>query len=87
MVSPDDVAGYLEGCREVMTAARQADGCVAFILSEDPIEPGRINIFEQWDTVEAVERFRGTGTDDEQQASIIAAHVEQHEIASTISLT
>ena len=44
-------------------------------------------MFEQWEGAEAVEAFRGSGPSDEQQSMIIGAQVEQHEIASTISLT
>ena len=78
---------YLERCREVIAAARAAPGCIAFHLSADPIDDERINVFEQWEGAEAVEAFRGSGPSDEQQSMIIGAQVEQHEIASTISLT
>ena len=78
--------GYLEGCVEVVTAARAADGCIDFHLSPDPIDPGRINVFEQWATVEAVEAFRGGGPSGEQAAAILAAEVFQHEVASTVRL-
>jgi quinol monooxygenase YgiN len=86
-VRPEGRAAYLDGCREVTIAARAAAGVIDFHLTPDPIEDDRINIFEQWESVEAVEAFRGSGTSDEQNAVIVAAHVEQHEIASTISLT
>ena len=79
--------GYLAGCREVILAARAADGCLDFHLSADPIEPDRINVYEQWETVAAVEAFRGSGPSDDQSATITSATVSQHEIAGTISLT
>ena len=80
-------AKYLESSREVILAARAAEGCIDFHLSADPLDDERINVFEQWEAVDAVEKFRGAGPSDDQQAMIIGAHVEQHEIASTISLT
>jgi len=85
----DDQArdGYLAGCREVIVAARAAEGCLDFHLSADPIEPGRINILEQWTTVAAVEAFRGSGPSDVQAAVITRADVAQHEVATTTSLT
>jgi hypothetical protein len=46
----------------------------------------RIDVFEQWESVEAVGRFRGSGRSDDQQTAIIGAQVSQHEIASSISL-
>jgi quinol monooxygenase YgiN len=77
---------YLDGCREVITAARAADGCLDFHVAADPVEADRINVFERWETVEAVERFRGSGPSDEQAATIRDAAVIQFEIASSTPL-
>ena len=74
---------YLAGCREVITAARAADGCLDFHISADPIEPDRINVYEQWETVEAVEAFRGSGPSDDQGQKIHDAAVFQHTVASS----
>lgn len=78
---------YLESCRAVVEAARAAPGCVDFSLSPDLLDPERVNVFEQWDSTEAVERFRGTGPSDDQQAMIVGAQVVQHEIATSTELT
>jgi len=86
-VRPDERATYLDSCRAVIEAARAAPGAIDFHLSADPIENDRINIFEQWESTDAVEAFRGSGVSDEQAAAILGAHVEQHEIGSTTSLT
>ena len=86
-VDPDQRNDYLDSCVEVIRAARCAPGCLDFHLSADPIESDRINIFEQWETVESVETFRGSGPSDEQQAGITAASVMQHKIGHSISLT
>lgn len=77
---------YLIGCREVIVAARQASGCLDFHLSADPIEPCRINVYEQWVSAEAVEAFRGSGPSSDQAAAIRNARVSQHEIASSTAL-
>jgi hypothetical protein len=37
--------------------------------------------------VETAETFRGSGPSGDQQSMILDAHVEQHEIVSTTSLT
>jgi quinol monooxygenase YgiN len=86
-VAAEDRDAYLESCREVVEAARAAPGCVDFSLSPDLLDPGRINVFEQWESTEAVERFRGSGPSDDQQAVIVGAHVAQHEIAASTDLT
>ncbi len=78
---------YLGECRAVVEAARVAPGCMDFCLSPDLIDPDRINIFEQWETIDAVERFRGSGSSDDQQTAIVGSEVFQHEIASSVSLS
>lgn len=77
---------YLQGCREVIVAARQSEVCIDFHLAADPIEPGRINVYEQWESIEAVESFRGSGPSSNQTAMIRDARVFQHEIASSTKL-
>lgn len=84
---PDGRARYLDDCIEVVRAARSAAGCIDFHMSADPIEPGRINIFEQWESIEAVEAYRGSGTSEDQRAAILSAHVVQHEVGNSTSLT
>jgi quinol monooxygenase YgiN len=86
-VDEDARDAYLEGCREVILAARAAEGCLDFHLAADPIEPDRINVYEQWETAAAVEAFRGSGPSDDQSAAVTRASVAQHEVASTTSLT
>jgi quinol monooxygenase YgiN len=86
-VEPAERADYLAGCVDVARAARATDGCVDFHLSADPIEPDRINIYEQWESVEAVEALRGAGPTGDQQSAIIDANVVQYDIAGRTSLT
>lgn len=77
---------YLRECRDAITAARSAEGCIDFHLAADPIEPDRINVYEAWESVEAVEAFRGSGPSSEQTAAIRDARVFQHQIASSTRL-
>jgi quinol monooxygenase YgiN len=85
-VDAEERDAYLEGCWEVIRAARAADGCLDFHVAADPIELGRINVFERWETIGAVEAFRGDGPSAEQEATIRDADVVQYEIASEMRL-
>jgi len=85
-VDESDRDSYLLGCRELISLARGTEGCLDFHLSPDPIEAGRINVYEQWDSVEAVEAFRGSGPSSEQTAAIRDAQVFQHDIAASTKL-
>lgn len=86
-VDAGDRDQYLDGCQEVIVAARASDGCRDFHLSPDPIEPDRINIYEQWDSVEAVEAFRGSGPSSDLATAVVQANVAQHEVAESVPLT
>lgn len=86
-VSPDAREAYLATCVDVIEQARATSGCLGFHLSADPLERDRINVYEQWESSHAVDAFRRSGPSDGQQDMIIDAHVAQHEVASTTSLT
>src|ERR1700742_2168307 len=80
VVDPQHRDDYLTGCVEVVRQARAAEGCLDFAISADLLEPGRINIFERWQSHAAVDAFRGSGPSDEQGAAIRAASVSQYEV-------
>jgi quinol monooxygenase YgiN len=87
VVEPEQRDDYLSGCVAVVSQARRAPGCLDFALSADLVEPGRINIFERWESQAAVEAFRGSGPSDEQGAAIRAASVSEYDVTDERSLT
>ena len=86
VVDPQQRDDYLSGCVEVVRQARRTAGCLDFALSADLLDPGRVNIFERWESVAAVEAFRGGGPSDEQGAAIVAASVAEYDIGAERSL-
>jgi hypothetical protein len=50
--------------------------------SADPLDPGRVNVYERWESTEDVERFRGSGPSGETRAQILKADVAKYEIAA-----
>lgn len=77
-VDPNERLAYLAGCRPVIEQARAAPGCLDYHLSADPIEPDRINVFERWESAEALQSFRGGGPTEDQRAAITHAAVEEY---------
>src|SRR4051794_18699525 len=67
-VAPDDRGDYLKGTVAVIAAAREAPGCLDFTLSADPLDEARINVFELWQSDEALRAFRGSGPSSAQLA-------------------
>ncbi len=86
-VPPHERAAYLDGCRSVVDAARSAPGCLDFAITADLVDDGRIDVFEHWESIEAVEAFRGSGPTDDQQSVVLDARVVQHSIAESTPLT
>lgn len=80
-VDADDRAAYLDDCRKVVELARAAPGCLDFALSADLLEPGRINVYERWESAADVERFRGAGPEPGQAARIRDAAVARYLIS------
>ena len=60
-VEPQQRESYLAGCVSVVERARGAAGCLDFAITADPIDPGRVNVFERWESQEAVKTFRRRG--------------------------
>lgn len=86
-VEPAQRASYLAGCVAVVEQARRAAGCLDFAVSADLVDPGRVNVFERWESRAAVEAFRGNGPSDEQGAAMLAASVAEFDIDGVRSLT
>jgi quinol monooxygenase YgiN len=80
VVDPQQRDDYLAGCAEVVRQARRATGCLDFSISADVLEPGRVNIFERWESQAAVEAFRGGGPNDEQGAAIQSGSVAEYDV-------
>ncbi|MBB3086393.1 antibiotic biosynthesis monooxygenase [Geodermatophilus sabuli] len=82
-VRPDDRDAYVEGCRIVVEQARAAAGCLDFAITADPLEPGRIRVFERWGTRAELEAFRGSGPAAEQAAVLLAVDVAEYDAVRT----
>lgn len=80
IVDPDGRDAYLEGCVSVVAAARRAQGCLDFALSQDLLEPDRINVYERWSSHEDLHRFRESGPDDGQLAALLNIHVNEYAV-------
>ena len=78
---------YLAGCVSVVEEARRTAGCLDFAITADLIDPGRVNVFERWESQAAVEAFRGGGPSEEQGAAMLSASVAEYDVADVRSLS
>jgi quinol monooxygenase YgiN len=75
--------GFLQASTEVMKAARATAGCRAFVVAADPIESDIVNVYEEWDTEEALLRFRGEGPSGDMRGMIASADVRRHYVSNS----
>lgn len=87
VVAPEQRESYLASCRGVVEQARCAPGCLDFAITADLVDPGRIEIFERWDSRAAGEAFRGGGPSDDQADAMLSASVAEYDVADVRSLT
>lgn len=81
-VDPAARDAYLDSCVEVVRQARSAPGCVDFAIGPDLVEPGRINVYERWESDEQLLAFRGAGPAQEQVTAILGAEVHRYRIST-----
>lgn len=62
--------------------ARRTTGCYDFVVAADPIEPDRVNVYEEWESQEALTRFRGDGPGEDLSAYIVRAQVAERTVPS-----
>jgi quinol monooxygenase YgiN len=60
-VRPERREAFVAASMESVARARRAAGCLDFVVAADPLEPGRVNIYERWDSEAALTAFRGEG--------------------------
>ena len=87
IVNPEQRESYLADCVSVIEEARKAPGCLDFTIAADLVDPGRIDVYERWESQADVEAFRGSGPSEEQGAEMLSASVAEYDVASVRSLT
>jgi quinol monooxygenase YgiN len=65
----------------VVEKARRADGCLDFAITADLLDPGRVNLFERWESQAAVKTFRKRGPGNKQSAATRSVSVAGYDIA------
>lgn len=86
-VDPEQRESYVAGCVSVVEQARGTAGCLDFAITADPIDPGRVNIYERWESQAAVDIFRGSVPSNEQETAMLSATVAEYDITGVRALS
>lgn len=81
-VDPADRDRYLSAVAGVAGLARAAKGCHDFTQSADPIEPGRILVYERWESDDDLLAFRDSGGPSLDLPPLLSADVAKYRISA-----
>ncbi|MEM1125679.1 MAG: antibiotic biosynthesis monooxygenase family protein [Bacteroidota bacterium] len=79
-VRPGERQQFLSRSMESVAQARRTTGCRDFVVAADPIEADRINVYEEWESKEALLTFRGKGPGEDLSPMIVRAEVAEHAV-------
>ena len=65
----------------IVEKARQADGCLDFAMTADLLDPGRLNLFERWESQEALKAFRRKAPRTKHRAALLSVSVAEYDVA------
>lgn len=82
-VKPERREAFLASSMASVAQARSAAGCLDFVVAADPLEPGRINVYERWTSEAALMAFRGDGPGADLTSEILRADVQRHHVSSS----
>ena len=82
-VTPERREAFLAASLEAVAQARRTAGCLDFVMAADPLEPGRVNVYERWDSEAALMAFRGDGPGADLSSEIVRADVQRHHVSSS----
>jgi quinol monooxygenase YgiN len=54
VVDPDQREEFLRSRADVMRTSRSEAGCITYAFSPDPLDPGRVLLFERWESKAAL---------------------------------
>lgn len=68
--------------RDAWIDARSQPGCVDLYFCADPIDEGRVNMFEQWESEEALEAWRAVA-EPPPKPEILRGNVLKYKVSSS----
>lgn len=84
-VDPAERDAFLKSREAVMRKSRTEKGCVDYVFTADPLEPGRVRLFEIWESKEDLAAHLagmrgGNGQSDGPRPT--AVNIQQYEISA-----
>jgi quinol monooxygenase YgiN len=75
-----DRDAFVAASVDAVRTAREAPGCLDFVVAADPLDSERVNVLERWERATDLDAFRGSGPGADLTSMIVAADVQQYEV-------
>ncbi len=93
-VDPEDRDAFLQSRVEAMKTSRAEGGCLAYVFAADPLEAGRVILFERWESEEALAAHivgmqaaraaaPAPAADAPPRVKVLSSSIEKHVVASS----
>lgn len=87
-LDPDQREAFLAARMDVMERSRSEPGCLEYVFAADPLVPGRVILFERWESQEALDaHLKGVRSRPQQSSPTPrAGSIRLYDISSERSL-
>jgi quinol monooxygenase YgiN len=85
VVDPEQRDEFLRSRADVMRTSRSEAGCITYAFSPDPLDPGRVHLFERWESKAALADHLTAlrqGPRRPDAVEVLEAEVQQYEISA-----
>ena len=82
-VSPNERDRCVEMHDVVIRGSRAAPGCLDLSISADPLQAGRVNVFELWESEEHLDAWRAVAPAPRSFTPIIGGQVKKYQISAS----
>jgi quinol monooxygenase YgiN len=82
-VAAEQREAHLASLEDFVRRTRNEPGCLDFIIAADPIEAGRVNLFERWASRELLEAFQGRAEPPAPVTEVFDEDVAKYEISTS----
>jgi quinol monooxygenase YgiN len=73
---------FVTAHQDLVKRARQAPGCLDVAITADPVDPGRVNSYERWQSWSDVHAWRAVANAPDMGTTILRDDVQAYEIAA-----
>ena len=82
-VAPETRDEVVRMHEDIVRRARGTPGCLDLAISADPLDSGRVNMFELWRSEEELESWRAVIKSPLAEGTILGGDAQKHQISSS----